>query len=406
MEPLLLLLHRIPAPDTRGDVVRSYHLLMYLAARYRVHLGVFIDDRADLERVPRLKQYCASVQLVTMRRSMARMRSLFALLSGQSMTLRYYHDDDLASWVRTIVGEEQIRKVVVFSSAMAQYVFAHRDLRVVVDFVELDSAKWLQDAQSRSWPFSAIYRREGARLFAFERAVGRSADASVFVTPTEASLFRSLAPECMFRIHHAQNGIDSEYFSPLQELTDPYAPGEEAAILTGAMDDETNVEGACWFVKEVMPTIVAERPSTRFYVVGDQPGAGVAALAREGQVVVIDQVMDVRPYLKHARLVVAPQRVAYGIQDSVLEAMAMGRPVVASAAVAQELSAIPALDFEVGSSAAEFASKALDLMDTERGRTVGRAARERILADYHWMTNLAPFDELLCAADVLRAGLQ
>lgn len=406
MEPLLLLLHRIPRPEARGDEVRSYHLLLYLATRYRVHLGVFVDDHADLERVPLLKEYCASVRLVTLRRSTARMRSLGALVGGQSMTLRYYHDDDLAGWVQKTVGELHIRKVVVFTSAMAQYVSAHRDLRVVVDFVELDSAKWLQDAQSRSWPLSAIYRREAARLFAFERAVGRSADASVFVTPTDASLFRSLAPECMFRIHHAQNGVDSDYFSPLQELTNPYAPGEEAIILTGAMDDATNIEAACWFVKEVLPTIVAERPSTRFYIVGLRPAAVVVGLARESEVVVTGHVADVRPYLKHARLVVAPQRMADGIQDNVLEAMAMGRPVVASAAVAQELSAIPALDFEVGSSAGEFASKALDLMGTERGKIVGTSARQRILSDYHWMTNLAPFDELLGAADVLRAGLQ
>ncbi len=222
----------------------------------------------------------------------------------------------------------------------------------------------------------------------------------------DALLFRSLAPECMFRIHHAQNGVDSDYFSPLQELTNPYAPGEEAIIFTGAMDDSTNVEAACWFVKEVLPTIVAERPSTRFYIVGSRPVPVVVGLALESQVVVTGHVADVRPYLKHARLVVAPQRVAHGIQDNVLEAMAMGRPVVASAAVAQQLSAVPALDFEVGSSAGEFASKALDLMGSERGKTVGSAARERIISDYHWMTNLAPFDELLGAADVLRAGLQ
>jgi len=406
MEPLLLLLHRIPMPEARGDEVRSYHLLLYLASRYRVHLGVFVDDDADLERLPHMKQYLASVRLVTMRRSMARIRGLGALLSGQSMTLRYYYDDDLACWVQKIVGEQQIRKVVVFTSAMAQYVFAHRDLRVVVDFVELDSAKWQQNAQSRSWPLSAIYRREAARLFAFERAVGRSADASVFVTPTDASLFRSLAPECMFRIHHAQNGVDSDYFSPLQELTYPYAPGEEAVIFTGAMDDSINVEAVCWFVKEVLPTIVAERPSTRFHIVGSRPTPVVVGLARESQVVVTGHVADVRPYLKHARLVVAPQRMAHGVQDNVLEAMAMGRPVVVSAAVAQQLSAIPSLDFEVGSSADEFASKALDLMGTERGRILGTAARQRILSDYHWMTNLAPFDELLGAADVLRAGLQ
>ena len=172
------------------------------------------------------------------------------------------------------------------------------------------------------------------------------------------------------------------------------------------MDDWPNIDAASWFAQEVLPAIVAERPSARFYIVGMHPSPVVAALARSGHVVVTGHVADVRPYLKHAGVVVAPLRVTRGIQNSVLEAMAMGRPVVASSAAVTGLSAVPAVDIEVADSADEFASKVLDLMGTESGRSIGMAARLRVLADYHWMTNLAPFDELLAAADVLRAGAQ
>jgi sugar transferase (PEP-CTERM/EpsH1 system associated) len=406
MEPLLYLVHRIPFPPNKGDKVRSFHLLEYLATRYRVHLGTFVDDPADLEHVPRLQEYCASSKVVTLRPAVARIRSLAALWSGEPLTLRYYHDADLAAWVQTTVREQQIKKAVVFSSAMAQYVSANRDLRVVVDFVDVDSAKWRQYAQSRPWPLSSIFSREGARLLAFERAIARTADASVFVTPAEAELFRSLAPECTFRVHHAQNGVDSDYFSPLQELTNPYGPGEVAIVFTGAMDYWPNIDAVCWFVQEVLPAIVAERPNARFYIVGMQPSPVVVALARAGQVVVTGRVPDVRPYLKHASVVVAPLRVARGIQNKVLEAMAMARPVVASNAAVGALSAVPAVDLEVADSPAEFASKAIALMGTDHGKRIGAAGRLRVLADYHWTTNLAPFDELLAAADVLRAGTQ
>jgi sugar transferase (PEP-CTERM/EpsH1 system associated) len=403
MEPLLFLAHRIPYPPIKGDKVRSFHLLKYLSTRYRVHLGTFVDDPSDLEHVARLPEYCASSKVVELRPSMARIRSLSALWSGEPMTLRYYHDPDLAEWVQTIVREQQIRKAVVFSSAMAQYVSGNRGLRVVVDFVDVDSAKWRQYAQSRPWPLSKVFSREGARLLAFERAIARTADASVFVTPAEAELFRSLAPECIFRVHHAQNGVDSEIFSSQLELTNPYAPGEEAIVFTGAMDYWPNIDAVCWFVQEALPAIVAERPNARFYIVGMQPSPGVMALARAGQIVVTGRVPDVRPYLKHASVVVAPLRVARGIQNKVLEAMAMGRPVVATGAAVAALSAVPSVDVEVADGAAEFACKTLDLMGTEKGRKMGAAGRLRVLADYDWMTNLAPFDDLLAAAEVLRA---
>jgi sugar transferase (PEP-CTERM/EpsH1 system associated) len=406
MEPLLYLVHRMPFPASKVGKVRSFHLLEYLASRYSVHLGTFVDDPADLQHVPRLQEFCASSKVVTLRPSMGRIRSLAALWSGEPLTLRYYNDPELAAWVQTTVREQQIRKVVVFSPAMAQYISANRDLRVVVDFVAVNSAKWRQFAQTRPWPLSKFFGREGHRLLAFERTIARTADASVFVTPAEAELFRTLAPECTFRVHHAQNGVDSDYFSPSIELTNPYGPGEEAIVFTGSMDYWPNVDAACWFVEEALPAIVAERPNVRFYIVGTLLSPAMVALARARQVVVTGPVPDVRPYLKHASVVVAPLRAARGIQYNVLEAMAMARPLVASNAAVAGLSAVPAVDLEVADSPAEFACKTLALMGTEHGKRIGMAARSRVLADYHWMTNLAPFEELLAAADELRAGAQ
>ena len=187
----------------------------------------------------------------------------------------------------------------------------------------MDSAKWSQYANSRSWPLSAIFKREGARLLAFERAVANGTEASVFVTPAEAQLFRTLAPECSTRVHHAQNGVDTDYFSPAHELPNPFATDEDAIVFTGAMDYWPNVDAVTWFARDVLPTIATQRPRARFYIVGIAPTPAVQALAQDPRVVVTGRVPDVRPYLKHARVVVAPLRVARGIQNKVLEAMAM-----------------------------------------------------------------------------------
>ena len=396
LESILYLTHRIPFPPNKGDKVRSFNLLRFLCKSYRVHLGTFVDDPADLAYVAHLDKMCASFKAITLRPAVARLRSAVGLWTGEALTLPYYRNAALARWIERVVREHAISKAVVFSSAMAQYVIAHRELRLVVDFVDVDSAKWDQYGRSRAWPLATIYGREGRRLLAFERVVAARAHASVFVTEAEASLFCKLAPECAPTVHYAQNGVDTDYFAPDASRASPFAADEDAIVFTGAMDYWPNIDAVTWFASEVMPQIVARRPSARFYIVGMQPAPAVMALAGDRRITVTGLVPDTRPYLQHARVIVAPLRIARGIQNKVLEGMAMGRPVVVSAAAAEGIRASYGIDFEVASEAREFAEKSLALMDDEsRSRGIGEAARTRVIAAYSWSANLRPFASLL-----------
>lgn len=396
MESILYLTHRIPFPPNKGDKVRSFNLLRFLCKRYEVHLGTFVDDPADFAYVPQVEKMCASLEVITLRPVLARLRSAVGLWTGEALTLPYYRSAALEQWIERALAEHAISKAVVFSSAMAQYVLGRRELRLVVDFVDVDSAKWDQYGRSRPWPLAAIYGREGRRLLAFERAVAARAQASVFVTEAEASLFCKLAPECARTVHYAQNGVDTDYFAPDPSRASPFSPNEEAIVFTGAMDYWPNVDAVTWFASEVMPEIVARRPSARLYVVGMQPAPAVMALDRDPSITVTGLVPDTRPYLQHARVVVAPLRVARGMQNKVLEGMAMGRPVVVSAGAAEGIDAANGVDFEVASDASQFATQSLALMDDEpRSRRMGESARARVIAVYSWSANLLPFASLL-----------
>jgi sugar transferase (PEP-CTERM/EpsH1 system associated) len=307
--------------------------------------------------------------------------------------------------VGDLLREHAIRRVVVFSSAMAQYVTSIAGLRVVVDFVDVDSAKWDQYARTKRWPMSAIFAREGQKLLEFERDVARETDASVFVTRREADLFRKLAPESAERVSHAGNGVDAEFFSPHHALTSPFAPDEEAIVFTGAMDYWPNIDAVCWFARESLPAIAAARQTARFYIVGMNPAPAVQALAGAG-IAVTGRVPDVRPYLQYAQVVVAPIRIAGGLQNKVLEAMAMARPVVVSKLAAGAISGTAGLDFEVAESAEEFARKTIDLLNNSGGAAIGRSARNRVMTDYRWATNLEPFARLLSSADAIGAEIR
>jgi sugar transferase (PEP-CTERM/EpsH1 system associated) len=394
MEPILFLVHRIPFPPNKGDKIRSHHLLRHLAGRYRVHLGTFVDMPEDLVHVPEMTGLCASHLVEVLDPRAARLRSVAGFLTGEALTLPYYRNAALQTWVRETVAREGIRKAVVFSGAMAQYVQG-LDLRVVLDFVDVDSAKWTQYADRHSWPSSFVYRREGERLLSFERSVAAGCAASVFVTQAEADLFLRLAPECRNRVHVIEMGVDADLLAPLKSRASPFPPGELPLVFTGAMDYWPNVDAAVWFAGEILPRVRSVIPEAVFYVVGMRPTAAVARLGGAACVKVTGRVEDIRPYLQHAAVVVAPLRVARGIQSKILEGMAMARPVVTTTAAARSVRATSGLHLEEAADAAEFANKVLAVLGTARGSEMGRQARQQVIAEYNWGRNLLAYDALL-----------
>ncbi len=393
--PLLYLVHRIPYPPNKGDKVRSFNILRQLARRHRVYLGTFVDHPDDRQHVAALSQWCEDVHVVELNPLRSRLASLRGLLTGEALSLPYYRDAGLARWVRDCVARHHIRDAVAFSGPMAQYLDVPGLSRRIVDFCDVDSAKWTQYAPDRSWPMSWLYRREGACLLAFERRAAAATEASLFVTEAEADLFRRAAPEVAGKVAAMQNGVDAEFFSPAQDFEVPYPAGGPVVVFTGAMDYWPNVDAVTWFAADILPAIRARVPDVRFWIVGMNPSPAVQALAEEGRVVVTGTVPDVRPYLAHADVVVAPLRIARGIQNKVLEAMAMGRPVVLSAAPAVGLAAEDGRDCAIATDAADFADKVVELLARAELRDdMGKAGRDAVLRGYSWTAHLAQLERL------------
>jgi sugar transferase (PEP-CTERM/EpsH1 system associated) len=397
MEDLLLLIHRIPYPPNKGDKIRSYHLLKHLAQHYRVHLATFVDDPNDWQYVPHVQALCASSHFAPMKPLLARARSLTALLKNRSLSLEYYRDAGLARWVDQTLAAHDIGRVLVFCSPMAQYAENHRGARRVIDFCDIDSEKWRQYAEQKSFPMSWLYRHEARQLLRYERQVARDYDASLFVSAPEAELFRSLAPESSPKIGYFSNGVDTDYFSPDQPYANPYAAGERALVFTGAMDYWPNIDAVKWFAAEVFPLVRQRFADARFYIVGSRPAPAVQALAQQPGVVVTGTVPDVRPYISHAAVAVAPLRIARGVQNKVLEAMAMAVPVVVSPQALEGIDAVPGSELVLAEDASAFADACSALLEGQTGaiEAIGRAARAKVQRRYSWSSNLACIGESL-----------
>ena len=395
MEDLLYLVHRIPYPPNKGDKIRSYHLLKHLSQRYRVHVGAFVDDKADWAYVDAVKQLAGGeVCLLPLHSKWATLKSAMGLLTGEPLTLPYYRDRRMQRWVDALVAREGVKRALVYSSSMAQYLMRHRDLNRVIDFVDIDSDKWRQYAAKKSWPLNWVYRREATRLLAYERAVTRDFDAAAFVSDAEAALFKRLVPEQADKVFGFSNGVDTEYFSPAHVFASPFPVDERAIVFTGAMDYWANVDAVSWFASEVFRVVRDKVPNARFYIVGARPSPEVQSLRTIPGVIVTGAVPDVRPYLAHAALAVAPLRIARGIQNKVLEAMAMAKATVVSPEALEGIAAEDGKELLLARNGEEFRHQCINLLQHPGGRA-GELARLRVMADYGWDRHLEGIDRVL-----------
>ncbi len=396
MANILYLVHRLPYPPNKGDKVRSFHLLRHLQKQHRVFLGTFVDHPDDEAHVPALQQMCPDLHVERLHATRAKLKSLSGLLSGEALSLAYYRHAGMAAWVQRVCAEQSLQASVVFSSPMAQYAqpFAPR-VPMLVDFVDVDSAKWTQYAPEHRWPMSWVYAREGRQLLAYERQVTQQARRAFFVTPNETALFLGLAPECAGRVSTVNNGVDADFFAPDPDLPNPYPSGQRAVVFTGAMDYWPNVDAVVWFVTEALPALRQRCPDLQFYIVGRDPAPKVQALASE-DVVVTGTVADVRPYLQHASAVVAPLRVARGIQNKILEAMAMGQAVVSVSSCADAIGADPGQGLLRADTAQTMADVVFDLLQKpEWARQLGEQARRYVVNHFSWNAHLSGIDRFV-----------
>ena len=397
MKDLIFLSHRLPYPPTKGDKIRSFNLLKHLARDYRIHLGTFVDDPDDRRHIDDLKSLCASTCFVSISPTLSRLRSLTGLATCEPLSVRFYTCGRLARWVAQTLRRQRVSRAFVFSSPMAQYLPDPplERLRCVIDFVDVDSEKWRQYAEAHRWAVRWLYRREARRLLRFDRWAAAVSDVATFVSSEEASLFQRLAPEVADRVRVVENGVDTDFFDPAGDFPNPYQGQQQVLVFTGAMDYWANVDAVRWFAEEVFPRIRAQVSDCTFAIVGARPTSTVCRLEQRGGIIVTGAVRDIRPYLAHARLAVAPLRIARGVQNKVLEAMAMGREVLATPEAAAGIAIGPGRGFQIAADPGKMADLAVARLREVPAAETGAALREWVSWRYSWQQNLARLECLL-----------
>ena len=397
MKPsLLFLIQRLPYPPTKGDKIRALQIFRYLAQWYDMHLGCLLDDPADAEHVDTMRALCESMHVAPLNRRLATLLCLRGMLTGDALSVAYFQDRGLARWVRTIMTRVKPEMVFVYSSNMAPYVLdLPRSAPLVVDLVDVDSEKWKAYAEVLTGLKRWIYRREWRQVAALERRIAQEADVASFVSNAEATLFETLVPDRAAAVIGVSNGVDHDYFDPARSYPAVYDTSVPNYVFTGTMDYKPNADAVVWFATEILPVVRRTLPAAKFHIVGHSPNDAVQRLSGIDGVNVTGRVADVRPYVAHATASVAPMRIARGIQNKVLEAMALARPVVVTAGALEGIEAVPGQEVVLADTVENFAAACVRLAIGDQGPIIGAAARNCVLRHYDWPARLSRFDEWL-----------
>jgi sugar transferase (PEP-CTERM/EpsH1 system associated) len=417
------LAHRTPYPPNKGEKIRAFNLLSHLAKSHEVTLVYWVDAIEDLAHTPFLRSLCRGPVIpVRLNRPLAMLRALRSLLNGRSFTEGFYGSSLFQHAVDDALRQGPFDAVFVFSSAVACYAANLEAKSKIVDFVDVDSDKWGQLAHVSPFPLSALYRLEKKRLARFEVAVSKWASRSLFVSLAEAELFKKNGGQGW--IDFLANGTDLELRRiPLEQI--PFhaessngatQPHGARLIFVGTMNYYPNIDAVGYFAQEIFPLIRQKLPEAIFEIVGRHPPKAVRRLSRIDGVQVAGEVSDVRSYLIRADVSVAPMRIARGVQNKILEAMALGVPVVATPAAIEGIEVCNGEDVLIGTSAKEFAQQVIELLgNAELRKTITKKAWNTMNQFHNWdlvgsklerLLNNEPLQDCLPANEDVSVGLR
>jgi sugar transferase (PEP-CTERM/EpsH1 system associated) len=386
----LYLAHRLPYPPDKGDRIRSFHTLRFLSQRGAIHLACFADEPVAPGVVEALGRYCARVAVIPLGRARW-LRAAAALLRGRSVTAGAFDSPTLRATLRDWARQTRFDAALASSSGMAPYLQRPelRGVQALVDLVDVDSQKWLDYAAAGRGPLKNwLYRTEGRRLRVLERRLPTWARAVTLVSQAEADLYREFC--AAGSVHAITNGVDLDYFAPQPDGAEP------CCAFVGALDYPPNVDAVTWFCREVWPELRLRRPEARLLLIGRRPVPAVTEAAGLPGVDLFADVPDVRPHLARAALAVAPLRIARGVQNKVLEALAMSKAVVASPQALAGLKANPGEHLQTAAAPAEWVAVVDRLLgDAELRRQLGQAGRQYVEQNHRWDVCLQPLAELL-----------
>jgi sugar transferase (PEP-CTERM/EpsH1 system associated) len=395
---ILYVCHRFPFPPKRGGKIRPFNMIKHLSQKNEVTVASLVRSTQEAKEGEGLAKHCAHYEMGMVRDPIQILRMLTRLPTTTPSSMAYFYSPAIARRVRELLASDRFDLIFVHCSSVAQYVEQVTGVPKILDFGDMDSQKWREYVRYKPFPLSLGYRLEAAKLERAEKRLTRRFDLCTATTRAEWQTLESYGTGVAS--DWFPNGVDSDHFAPTDE---PYDPDTIAFV--GRMDYYPNQECMFDFCARILPPLQSKRPGLKLLIVGADPSPAVRRLAALPGVTVTGSVADVRPYLRRAALMVAPLRIARGTQNKILEAMAMGVPVVASRVAAGGVDASAPEHFLAASTVEEYEVALLRIVEdpAERQR-LSIAGRERMLSHHAWERSMQRLDGIIerCRSAVSR----
>ena len=386
---ILYVCHRFPFPPKRGGKIRPFNMIQHLSARHEVTVCSLTRSDEEASEGRGIAPYCARFEMGRVFGPIQALRMLMRLPTPVPSSMGFFYSPELAGKIRHRLEAEKFDLIFVHCSSVAQYVSHVRGVPKILDFGDMDSQKWLEYVRFKPLLLKPGYWLEGRKLLREEHRLAQAFEMCTATTRAEWETLESYGtgvPTDWF-----PNGVDAEYFSPDGESYDA-----DTISFIGRMDYYPNQECMFDFCARVWPLLRARREKLKLLIVGANPSQSVRALENLPGVTVTGSVPDVRPYVRRSAVMVAPLNIARGTQNKILEAMAMGVPVVSSVVAAGGVDAVPGEHLLTASTPSEYAEAILRVVGdpAERAR-LATAGRNRMLSHHAWPKSMQRLDSVI-----------
>jgi len=383
---------QFPFPLDRGDRLTVYNLLKHFSKRHEMSLVCFMEPNQDPSWVNKVQPFCQRIEIVRLRKWRAYANCLLGIPGCTPLQVHYFSDPAMHQAIRRVVRETQPDLLYAHLIRVGKYIEPYRERARVLALQASLTLNYRRLAQFASnWWRKIFYSIEYLKLRHSEAELARKFDKVLLISKHDLNAMAQEAP--LDNVFFSPHGVDYSYYSPdVQIQKEP-----NTLLLTGAMYYAPNIDAALYFYKEILPLVRQQVPDVRWNIIGRDPSSEVLALGEDPYIQVTGGVPDLRPYMNRAQIAIAPMRIAAGLQNKVLEGMAMGLPMVITSAANEGIQAIDGEHVLVADKAQDFANQVVHLLSkSERRIQLGAAAHNFIIQEWSWEKHFRDLEHMFC----------
>lgn len=387
---ILIVLSRVPYPLEKGDKLRAYHQIRELNKRHQVILCCLADGpvHEDSEKV--LSEITDKFFIFKLSKWRILLNLFLCFFSRKPFQVMYFYQRPIHRAIGKILRAENPDHIYCQLVRTAEYAKNEHNFPKTIDYQDAFSKGMDRREQKARWPFREIIAMERRRLIGYENIIFEYFENKTIISAEDRRFIYH--PE-RNDIAVISNGIDTEFFSPHHK-----AEQSTDLVFIGNMSYPPNIETAEYIVHHILPLLKKEKPDVKLTLAGSSPHKRVKQLAKIPGVEVLGWVNDIRDAYASAKVFIAPMQIGTGLQNKLLEAMAMEIPCVTSSLANRSLNARKDVEILVGDSPAEYAEHILNLLDNPSLRTeLGKAGKDFVSTHYSWEHSVSQLEKVMAA---------